>query len=154
MSRRVVVTGLGVVAPNGIGVPAFEHALREGRSGVRAVAKLRELGFGCQVAGLPDSVVSCVSSAAVSTSLIDVSRLAGTSLPNVTFAIPDASVRFSVESVSFAAGGTWSRLRVARNPSSSTVRLLADPTRLGTESAATATVSVEDEVSPSWSVIV
>src|SRR5205823_3510641 len=52
--RRVVVTGIGVVAPNGIGVTAFETALREGRSGVRAIGKLRELGFGCQVAGIPD----------------------------------------------------------------------------------------------------
>ena len=40
------------------------------------------------------------------------------------------------------------------NPSSSTVRLVVDTTRLGTESAATVTVTVEDEVSPSWSVIV
>ena len=37
MKLRVVVTGLGVVAPNGVGVPAFEDALREGRSGIRAV---------------------------------------------------------------------------------------------------------------------
>ena len=54
MNRRVVVTGIGVVAPNGVGVSAFERALREGRSGVRAVEKLRQLGFGCQVAGVPD----------------------------------------------------------------------------------------------------
>ncbi len=54
--RRVVVTGVGVVAPNGVGVPAFEDALRAGRSGVRAIPKLRELGFGCQVAGVPDGV--------------------------------------------------------------------------------------------------
>jgi 3-oxoacyl-(acyl-carrier-protein) synthase len=54
MNRRVVVTGLGVVAPNGVGIAAFERALREGRSGVRALEKLRELGFGCQVAGVPD----------------------------------------------------------------------------------------------------
>jgi 3-oxoacyl-(acyl-carrier-protein) synthase len=52
--RRVVVTGVGVVAPNGIGVEAFTHALREGRSGIRAVPRLRELGFGCQVAGVPE----------------------------------------------------------------------------------------------------
>ena len=32
--RRVVVTGLGVVAPNGIGKKAFWSACREGRSGV------------------------------------------------------------------------------------------------------------------------
>ena len=56
MTRRVVVTGVGVVAPNGLGVPAFGQALREGRSGVRAVPRLRELRFGCQVAGVPQGV--------------------------------------------------------------------------------------------------
>ncbi|MFN8543977.1 MAG: beta-ketoacyl-[acyl-carrier-protein] synthase family protein [Candidatus Binatia bacterium] len=56
MNRRVVVTGIGVVAPNAVGAAAFDQALRDGRSGIRAVAKLRELGFGCQVAGLPDGV--------------------------------------------------------------------------------------------------
>ncbi|MET0153086.1 MAG: beta-ketoacyl synthase N-terminal-like domain-containing protein, partial [Candidatus Binatia bacterium] len=56
MRRRVVVTGLGVVAPNGVGVDAFDAALRAGRSGIRAVAKLKELGFGCTVAGVPEGV--------------------------------------------------------------------------------------------------
>jgi 3-oxoacyl-(acyl-carrier-protein) synthase len=54
MSRRAVITGLGVVAPNAVGVPAFEAALRAGRSGIRAVPVLRELNFGCQVAGIPE----------------------------------------------------------------------------------------------------
>jgi 3-oxoacyl-(acyl-carrier-protein) synthase len=44
---------MGVVAPNGIGLDAFDAALREGRSGVRHVPKLAELGFGCTVAGVP-----------------------------------------------------------------------------------------------------
>jgi 3-oxoacyl-[acyl-carrier-protein] synthase II len=35
--RRVVVTGLGVVAPNGIGRETFWQATREGRSGVRRI---------------------------------------------------------------------------------------------------------------------
>ena len=52
--RRVVVTGLGVVAPNAVGVPAFGEALRAGRSGIRHVPRLAELGFACQVAGIPD----------------------------------------------------------------------------------------------------
>jgi 3-oxoacyl-(acyl-carrier-protein) synthase len=52
--RRVVVTGLGVVAPNGVGVPQFGAALRAGRSGIRHVPRLAELGFACQVAGIPD----------------------------------------------------------------------------------------------------
>jgi len=56
VTRRVVVTGVGVVAPNGLGVPAFGQALREGRSGVRAVPRLGELRFGCQVAGVPEGV--------------------------------------------------------------------------------------------------
>jgi len=56
MRPRVVVTGLGVVAPNGVGVDAFEAALRAGRSGIRGVSKMRELGFGCTVAGVPEGV--------------------------------------------------------------------------------------------------
>jgi 3-oxoacyl-(acyl-carrier-protein) synthase len=52
--RRVVVTGMGVVAPNGVGLSAFDAALRAGRSGLRHVPKLAELGFGCTVAGVPE----------------------------------------------------------------------------------------------------
>ncbi len=52
--RRVVVTGMGVVAPNGIGLADFDAALRAGRSGLRHVARLAELGFGCTVAGVPE----------------------------------------------------------------------------------------------------
>src|SRR4051812_24855588 len=36
--RRIVVTGIGVVSPNGVGREAFTRALREGRSGVSALA--------------------------------------------------------------------------------------------------------------------
>jgi 3-oxoacyl-(acyl-carrier-protein) synthase len=56
MKRRVVVTGLGVVAPNGVGLADFEEALREGRSGIRSIPKLVELGFACTVAGVPPGV--------------------------------------------------------------------------------------------------
>jgi 3-oxoacyl-(acyl-carrier-protein) synthase len=59
MSRsqeRVVVTGLGVVAPNGNGKDAFALALREGRSGIRFLPHLKEANFGCQVAGVPEGV--------------------------------------------------------------------------------------------------
>lgn len=53
MRRRVVVTGLGVVAPNAIGVADFERALREGSSGVRKNEAMADHGFACQVAGVP-----------------------------------------------------------------------------------------------------
>ena len=56
MRRRVVVTGLGVLAPNGSNLRDFEQALREGKSGIRSIPKLAELGFGCTVAGVPEGV--------------------------------------------------------------------------------------------------
>jgi 3-oxoacyl-(acyl-carrier-protein) synthase len=56
MSRRVVVTGLGVVAPNGIGLEEYTRALREGISGIRHYPHLEELKFGCTVGGIPQGV--------------------------------------------------------------------------------------------------
>ena len=56
MRRRVVVTGLGVLSPNGNGVADFELALRKGRSGLRANEAMAEHGFRCQVAGVPQGV--------------------------------------------------------------------------------------------------
>jgi 3-oxoacyl-[acyl-carrier-protein] synthase-1 len=53
MNRRVVITGLGVVAPNGVGVPAFTHAIKNGISGIRHDKHLEELKFSCQIAGQP-----------------------------------------------------------------------------------------------------
>ena len=55
MSTRVVVTGLGVLAPNGNGVRDFELALRKGRSGIRVHEKMVESGFGSHVAGIPQA---------------------------------------------------------------------------------------------------
>lgn len=52
-SMRVVITGLGVVAPNAVGLTDFEYALRQGRSGIQHLPALERLKFGCQVAGLP-----------------------------------------------------------------------------------------------------
>ena len=53
MKRRVVITGMGVVAPNGHGLAAFEQALRDGISGIRHIPELAELKFACQVGGVP-----------------------------------------------------------------------------------------------------
>ncbi|AKU95806.1 3-oxoacyl-[acyl-carrier-protein] synthase, KASI [Labilithrix luteola] len=54
--RRVVVTGLGVIAPNAHGAAAFAGALREGKSGIRFHQHLADLGFGCQVGGIPEGL--------------------------------------------------------------------------------------------------
>jgi 3-oxoacyl-(acyl-carrier-protein) synthase len=52
-SGRVVVTGLGVVAPNATNVAGFLKALQLGTSGIRFDQQLADLNFGCQVAGTP-----------------------------------------------------------------------------------------------------
>lgn len=57
MSDRVVITGMGVVAPNGIGLEDYGRALREGRSGLDHIPVMEELNFGCTVAGAPDQEV-------------------------------------------------------------------------------------------------
>lgn len=53
MKNRVVITGLGVVAPNGVGLEAFEHAIKNGISGIRHFEELKRLSFSCQIAGMP-----------------------------------------------------------------------------------------------------
>lgn len=53
MRKRVVITGLGVAAPNGVGIPAFTQALWAGESGVRFQPQLAELKFSCQIGGIP-----------------------------------------------------------------------------------------------------
>lgn len=53
MSKRVVITGLGVAAPNGVGISDFSHAIKNGISGIRHDAQLQELQFSCQIAGQP-----------------------------------------------------------------------------------------------------
>ena len=55
-ARRVVVTGMGVVAPNGCGLETYTEALRGGVSGIRHVPLLEELKFGCTVGGIPEGV--------------------------------------------------------------------------------------------------
>ena len=52
--KRVVITGLGVAAPNAIGLEEFEHAIRAGKSGIKFFPELEELKFGCQIGGKPE----------------------------------------------------------------------------------------------------
>jgi 3-oxoacyl-(acyl-carrier-protein) synthase len=54
--KRVVITGMGVIAPNANGVANFEMALRKGRSGLRHQESMAEAKFGCTVAGTPEGV--------------------------------------------------------------------------------------------------
>ncbi len=53
MNKRVVITGMGVVSPNAIGLENFENALRLGKSGIRLIPRLADLKFGCQIGAIP-----------------------------------------------------------------------------------------------------
>ena len=54
MERRVVITGLGIVAPNGVGLDAFTNAIKNGISGIKHNPELERLQFSCQISGTPD----------------------------------------------------------------------------------------------------
>lgn len=56
MSTRVVVTGLGVVAPNGVGKEAFWQALITGLSGVHSIRRFDASCFSSRIAGEVDTL--------------------------------------------------------------------------------------------------
>ncbi|MBI3554167.1 MAG: beta-ketoacyl-[acyl-carrier-protein] synthase family protein [Elusimicrobia bacterium] len=53
MRKRIVVTGLGAVAPNGVGLPAYREALKAGKSGITWHEQLKKLNFASQIGGAP-----------------------------------------------------------------------------------------------------
>jgi 3-oxoacyl-(acyl-carrier-protein) synthase len=52
--NRVVVTGLGVLAPNASDIHGFKSALEQGVSGIRHHQQLEDIGMACQIAGIPE----------------------------------------------------------------------------------------------------
>jgi len=53
MNNRVVITGLGIVAPNGVGIADFTKAIKNGTSGIQFYQELEELNFSCCIGGIP-----------------------------------------------------------------------------------------------------
>ena len=53
MMKRVVITGMGVCAPNGHTLANFAMSLKTGRSGIQFKQQLADLNFGCQIAAEP-----------------------------------------------------------------------------------------------------
>jgi len=51
IARRVVITGLGILAPNGNGKDAYWEALINGRSGIKRIASFDPSPFNTQIAG-------------------------------------------------------------------------------------------------------
>lgn len=54
MKKRVVITGLGVVSPNGVGIPDFLKSLQQGISGIQYYQELKDKGFSCCIGGIPE----------------------------------------------------------------------------------------------------
>src|SRR5262245_40372196 len=51
MAKRVVITGIGIISPVGIGSKAFWENLLAGQCGIRKVTNFDAAGFHCQIAG-------------------------------------------------------------------------------------------------------
>jgi beta-ketoacyl-acyl-carrier-protein synthase II len=49
--KRVVITGMGVIAPNGIGIDAFWNSLSSGRSGIGKITYFDASSYPSQIAG-------------------------------------------------------------------------------------------------------
>ena len=53
MKHRVVITGMGVVAPNGVGLSEFAESIKNGVSGITYHQNLKDLNFSCCIGGIP-----------------------------------------------------------------------------------------------------
>ncbi|MBI5416505.1 beta-ketoacyl-[acyl-carrier-protein] synthase family protein [Candidatus Poribacteria bacterium] len=53
--KRVVITGLGVIAPNGIGKEKFWQALKDGQSGIKPITRFNTTEFECKLGGEIDN---------------------------------------------------------------------------------------------------
>ena len=49
--RRVVITGIGIISPIGIGSKAFWENLLAGKVGIRKIQRFDSSGFASQIAG-------------------------------------------------------------------------------------------------------
>ena len=58
IKHRVVITGMGVVSPNAIGLENFLKAIQKGKSGITFHQKLRDLKFSCCIGGVPSALIS------------------------------------------------------------------------------------------------
>lgn len=50
-NKKIVITGLGVIAPNGIGKEQFWQALKEGKSGIKRIQRFDTSEFKCKLGG-------------------------------------------------------------------------------------------------------
>jgi len=96
--RRVVITGMGVVAPNGIGIEPFWDSLVHGRSAVRKITHFDASSYPCQVAAeVPDFDPTDYMDPKTARRL---ARFAQFALAASKMAIEDSKIDFSLENPS------------------------------------------------------
>jgi len=49
--HRIVITGIGIISPVGIGIPAFQDSIFNGKSGIKKIHSFDPSKFPCQIAG-------------------------------------------------------------------------------------------------------
>ena len=95
IQRRVVVTGLGAIAPNGIGKDAFWHATCSGISGIQRIQRFSTQGLRIQVAG---EISDFLAQNYLDRKLINrTDRMTHLVLPTVQEALRDAQLNLSDE---------------------------------------------------------
>jgi 3-oxoacyl-[acyl-carrier-protein] synthase II len=95
VERRVVITGMGVIAPNGIGVENFWDSLVHGRSGVRRITHFDPSSYPCQIAAeVSDFDPTDYMDPKTAKRL---SRFAQFALASAQMAVEDSNIDFSQE---------------------------------------------------------
>jgi 3-oxoacyl-[acyl-carrier-protein] synthase II len=93
--RRVVITGMGVVAPNGIGIENFWDSLVHGQSGVRKITLFDASSYPSQIAAeVPDFESTDYMDPKIARRL---SRFAQFSLAAAHMAVEDSGIDFTQE---------------------------------------------------------
>lgn len=107
--RRVVVTGVGVVAPNGIGKDAFWSACVEGRSGIGPIRCFDASEHPVRVAGeVPEFDAAAYVPSAHRKSLKIMGRAARFGVAAAGLAVRDSGLDLSRENPS-ASAWSWAR---------------------------------------------
>ena len=109
--RRIVITGLGVIAPNGIGKEDFWSALKEGRSGIKPVTRFDTSAFKCKLAGEIDDFQPTLFLGLKG--LRDHERTARLLCSAAKLAIEDAKLKIdhdNTDDIGVCTGTTWSAL--------------------------------------------
>ena len=92
MKRRVVVTGLGLITPIGIGKDAFWKSLKDGQSGIVKISRFDASTYPCQIAGEVNNFEPMDYMDSKSARRTD--RFAQFSLACVRMALTDAKIEF------------------------------------------------------------